>query len=179
MVIEGIRTMFKKGSQERGPVNINRLISEALDRCRGEAQLGRISVETELCEVLPPVTGSPVQLQQVLSNLVANAMDAMSSVTDRERILRVTSALHEAGGILVSVEDTGTGMDPNDKERVFEPFFTTKPEGMGMGLMFCRSVIEAHDGRLWMRENEPYGTIFQFTLPTADDAVSLTEESAP
>jgi C4-dicarboxylate-specific signal transduction histidine kinase len=177
-VIEGIRTMFKKGTQERVPVNVNRLIEEILRRSQSEVQLGRVSIHAELYEQLPMVTGSPVQLQQVISNLVANAIDAMNAVTDRERVLRIKSALQDFGRIVVSVEDSGTGMDPNYKDRIFEPFFTTKPDGMGMGLMFCRSVIEAHGGRLWMTDNEPHGTIFQFTLQSADDPVSITGETA-
>lgn len=175
-VIEGIRTMFKKGTQERSSVDVNRLIKETLRRCKREVQLDRISIHAELCEQLPIVTGSPVQLQQVISNLVANAIDAVTAVTDRDRVLRVKSALQDSGLILVSVEDSGTGMEPNDKERIFEPFFTTKPDGMGMGLMFCRSTIEAHGGRLWMTDNEPHGAIFHFTLPSADDPTSNTSE---
>jgi signal transduction histidine kinase len=178
-VIEGISTMFKKGAQEQVPVHLNQLIGETLRRCRGEAQFGRIATQVELCENLPLVTGSPIQLQQVISNLVDNAIDAMNAVTDWERILRVKSALQDSGRVLVSVEDSGTGMDPNSKERIFEPFYTTKPDGMGMGLMFCRSVIESHGGRLWTTDNEPHGSIFQFTLPSADDPISNSGESAP
>jgi signal transduction histidine kinase len=175
-LIEGIRTMFKKGSQERSSVDVNRLIEKILRRCEGEVQRGRISIHAELYEQLPIVTGSPVQLLQVISNLVANAIDAVTAVTDRDRVLRVKSTLQDSGLILVSVEDSGTGMDPNYKERIFEPFFTTKPDGMGMGLMFCRSTIEAHGGRLWMTDNEPHGAIFHFTLPSADDPTSNTSE---
>jgi signal transduction histidine kinase len=171
-VIEGIRTMFKKGAQERVSVNMNRLINEALRRCQSEVQLDHVSIRAELDEQLPLVTGSPVQLQQVISNLIANAIDAMTAVIDRERVLRVRSALQDSGGILVSVEDSGTGLDPEYKERIFEPFFTTRSHGMGMGLMFCQSVIEAHGGRLWMADNEPHGAIFRFTLPNADDPTS-------
>jgi C4-dicarboxylate-specific signal transduction histidine kinase len=171
-VIEGIRTMFKKGAQERVSVNMNRLINEALRSCQSEVQLGHVSIQAELDEQLPLVTGSPVQLQQVISNLVANAIDAMTAVTDWERVLRVKSALQDSGSILVSVEDSGTGLDPKYKERIFEPFFTTKSDGMGMGLMFCQSVIEAHGGRLWMTDNGPHGAIFRFTLPSADDPTS-------
>jgi signal transduction histidine kinase len=178
-VIEGISTMFKKGTQEEVPVHLNQLIGETLRRCRGEAQFGRIATQVELCENLPLVTGSPIQLQHVISNLVDNAIDAMNSVTDWERVLRVKSTLQDSGSILVSVEDSGTGMDPNSKERIFEPFYTTKPDGMGMGLMFCRSVIESHGGRLWTTDNEPHGSIFQFTLPSADDPISNSGESAP
>jgi signal transduction histidine kinase len=113
-----------------------------------------------------------------MSNLVANAIDAMSTVTDRERVLRIKSTLQDSGRILISVEDSGTGLDPNDKERIFEPFFTTKPDGMGMGLMFSRSAIEDHGGRLWTTDNEPHGAIFHFTLPSVDDPILVTKEEA-
>jgi C4-dicarboxylate-specific signal transduction histidine kinase len=171
-VIEGIRTMFKKSAQERVSVNMNQLIDESLRRCQGDVQLGHISVQAELDKQLPLVTGSPVQLQQVISNLVANAINAMTAVTDRKRVLQIRSALQDSGGILVSVEDSGTGLDPKYKGRIFEPFFTTRSDGMGMGLMFCQSVIEAHGGRLWMTDNEPHGAIFHFSLPGADDPTS-------
>lgn len=173
-VIEGIKTMFKKGTQERVAVDVNGLIEEALRRSQGEVRLGQISIQTELCAHLPLAMANPVQLQQVISNLVANAIDAMDAVTNRQRILRVTSAVQGSDTIQVSVEDSGSGMAPDDKGRIFEPFFTTKPDGMGMGLMLCRSVIEAHGGRLWMTDNAPHGTIFQFTLPAADNAVTAT-----
>lgn len=178
-VIEGIRTMFKKSAQERAPLNLNLLISDVLSRSQSEMQFGRISIQAVLHEQLPLVTGSSVQLQQVISNLVVNAIEAMSAVTGRDRVLCVKSALQDSGRILVSVEDSGTGMDPNYKERIFEPFFTTKPDGMGMGLMFCRSIIEAHGGRLWTTDNEPHGAIFQFTLPSTDDPISVIAETAP
>jgi C4-dicarboxylate-specific signal transduction histidine kinase len=178
-VIESIRTLFKKGAQERTSVQVNQLIDETLRRSRGEAKFHRTVIHVDLFEQLPAVNGSPVQLQQVISNLVANAIDAMSAVTDRERVLRVKSALQDSGRILISVEDSGTGLDANDKERIFDPFFTTKPDGMGMGLMFCRSAIEDHGGRLWTTDNKPHGAIFQFTLPSADDSISITGERAP
>ncbi len=165
-VIKGIRAMFKNGTPERVVVDANRLINDVLKRSLGELKLVRVSIYTEFDKTLPPVTGCPIQLEQVISNLVANAMDAMRTVTDRERVLRIRSALDGPDGILVSVEDSGIGMDPNSKERIFEPFYSTKPDGMGMGLMFCRSVIEAHGGRLWVIDNKPYGTVFQFTIPS-------------
>ncbi|WP_299812682.1 ATP-binding protein [uncultured Roseibium sp.] len=175
-VIDGIRTMFKKGTQERVPADVNQLIVETLKRSRSETHLARISVQTELYETLPLVTGCPVQLEQVISNLVANSIDAMTAVSSRERVLRIQTAPQGSDRILVSVEDSGSGMTPDCKERIFEPFFTTKPDGMGMGLIFCRWIIEAHGGRLWMMDNEPHGTIFQFTLPRADAPIFLTGE---
>jgi C4-dicarboxylate-specific signal transduction histidine kinase len=172
-VIKGIRAMFTEGTQDRVPVDANRLIKEVLKRSLSEVKLARVSIRTEFDERLPLVTGCPVQLEQVISNLIANAIDAMSTITDRERVLRITSALHGTDEILVSVEDSGTGMDPNSKGRIFEPFFTTKPDGMGMGLMFCRSVIEAHGGRLWMSDNEPNGAVFHFTIPSANSPTTI------
>lgn len=171
-VIEGITTMFKKGAQERVSVNMNRLIEETLRRFQDEARLGQVSVQAELDAQLPPVTGSPVQLQQVVSNLVANAIDAMAAVAGRKRVLQIRSARLDSGAILVSVEDSGSGLDPEHRDRVFEPFFTTRSGGMGMGLMFCQSVVEAHGGRLWVTDNEPQGTIFHFTLPSAEESPS-------
>jgi signal transduction histidine kinase len=102
----------------------------------------------------------------------------MTAVTDRERVLRIKSALQASGNLLISVEDTGTGLDPEYKEQIFEPFFTTRSDGMGMGLMFCQTVIQAHGGRLWIADNEPHGAIFQFTLPSADDPISIPGETA-
>jgi signal transduction histidine kinase len=115
------------------------------------------------------VTGNPVQLQQVILNLVTNAVDAMSSVVDRPRVLRIETAPHQSGAILVSVVDAGVGPDPKVKDRIFEPFFTTKSHGIGMGLMICQSIIEAHGGRIWMTDNSPHGATFQFTLPADED----------
>jgi C4-dicarboxylate-specific signal transduction histidine kinase len=168
-VIEGIKTMFKKSAQERVPLNLNQLISDVLRRSQGEVQLGRVSVEAELDERLPLTTGNPIQLQQVVSNLISNAIEAMSSVTDRPRVLGVRSERHAPGSVLVSVGDSGIGLDPEHKDQIFEPFFTTNGDGMGMGLMFCRSIVEAHGGRLWARDNVPHGAIFQFILPHNED----------
>jgi signal transduction histidine kinase len=168
-IIESVRTVFRKGTRDRFPLDVNELIHEVLGHTRSETRLNRVSVQTDLDGDLPAVTGDPVQLQQVLSNLVTNAMDAMSTVTDRARVLRIRSALHDAGGIVVSVEDAGTGLDDRDEDRIFEPFFTTKATGLGMGLMICQSIVESHGGRLWMVNNIPNGVTFHFTLP-ADEA---------
>jgi signal transduction histidine kinase len=166
-VVDGIRKLFRKDAQERVPLDLNRLIEGVLQRSRDEALFDRVSITADLDEKLPHATGNPVQLQQVVSNLVANAVEAMSAVTNRPRVVRVTSQ-HEGGAILVSVEDSGPGIDPNCKDRIFEPFFSTKPDGMGMGLMFSRSIIENHGGKLWATDNVPHGAIFHFTLPGTD-----------
>jgi signal transduction histidine kinase len=176
-VVESIRRFFRKDAQERVPLDLNRLIEGVLQRSREEAKFCRVSVEAALDPKLPLATGNPVQLQQVVSNLVGNAVDAMSAVTVRPRVVRVTSEPKEPGEILVSVEDSGTGIDPNHKDRIFEPFFSTKPDGMGMGLMFSRSIIENHGGKLWATDNVPHGAIFHFTLPSNDKSGASNTES--
>ncbi|WP_114943383.1 ATP-binding protein [Microvirga calopogonii] len=164
-VVDGIRNLFKKDSRERVPVDMNRLIVRVLRRIEEETHLGRVSIEADLEVGALPVTANPMQMEQVVSNLVANAVDALSTVTDRSRIVRVTSRSLE-GEVLVTVEDTGPGIDSIVRHRIFDPFFSTKPEGMGMGLMFSRSIIEDHGGRLWMSDNVPYGAVFHLTLPS-------------
>ncbi|RDJ26922.1 GHKL domain-containing protein [Bosea caraganae] len=173
-VVTGIRTMFLKGAQERVPLDLNHLIDAVLTQCNDEARLGRISVSTALEADLPPVIGNPVQLRQVVTNLVDNAVDAMRG-TAEPRFLRVTSQRHEFGEVLVAIADSGAGLAGVDKDRIFEPFFTTKPDGMGMGLMFCQSTIEAHGGRLWAVDDVPRGAIFRFTLPAPATAPRSSE----
>lgn len=165
-VVDGVRNLFKKNNRERVPLDMNRLIARVLHRIEEETQLGRVSLKIDL-EVGPlPVTANPMQMEQVVSNLMANAVDALSSVTERSRIIRVMSRSLE-GEILVTVEDTGPGIAPGDRHRIFDPFFSTKPEGMGMGLMFSRSIVEDHGGRLWVSDNAPYGAVFHLTLPSS------------
>jgi len=178
-VIEGVRAMFQKGTQERVCVNVNDLVTDTIRRDLNATKLGRIMIETDLDPHLPAVIGNPIQLQQVISNLVANAIDALSGISARERLLRVSSSRPDADHVLVSVEDSGSGVDPALKERIFEPFQTTKSGGMGMGLMFCRSVIEAHGGRLWVMDNAPHGAIFRFTLPSGDEPIPVTGAATP
>jgi signal transduction histidine kinase len=171
-VVESIRMVFRKGAQERVPLDINQLIEDVLRHIQSETDLRGVAVQTKLDRGLPPVIGNVVQLQQVMLNLITNAIDAMSSVTDRARALRIKSGLHESGNILVSVEDSGTGLNETYRERIFEAFFTTKTHGLGMGLMICRSIIEAHGGRLWLASNGPQGAIFQFMLQASEHAAS-------
>lgn len=172
-VVESIRMVFRKGAQERVPLDINQLIEDVLRRhIQSERNLRGVAVQTRLDRSLPPVIGNAVQLQQVTLNLITNAIDAMSSVTDRARALRIKSGLHESGNILVSVEDSGTGLDDAYRDRIFEAFFTTKAQGLGMGLMICRSIIEAHGGRLWLASNGPQGATFQFMLQASEQSAS-------
>jgi signal transduction histidine kinase len=164
-VIESIRAMFKKDRQEKSPVELNDVIRGVLALLREELQARKILVQTQLANPLPLVLGQSGQLQQVILNLVRNAADAMDSVSGRARVLRVKTAIHNPDGVLVSVEDSGTGIDPNDIDRIFETFFTTKSQGMGMGLSICRSIIEAHDGKLWASSGAENGSVFNILLP--------------
>ena len=123
-------------------------------------------LRSELAEELPPVTGDRVQLQQVVLNLILNAVEAIGSVEAGARDLSISTEQDDSG-VLVSVRDTGPGISPAQLERVFEAFYTTKSGGTGMGLAICRSIIDAHGGRLWASANEPRGAVFQFTLPGA------------
>jgi signal transduction histidine kinase len=129
----------------------------------------RVLVYTRLMVGLNPVRADRVQLQQVVLNLILNAVEAMSSVEEGARELSISTEQGQTGSVLVAVRDSGPGIDPGHLERVFEPFYTTKTTGVGMGLAICRSIIDAHGGRLWADANTPRGTIFQFTLPAAHE----------
>jgi C4-dicarboxylate-specific signal transduction histidine kinase len=124
-----------------------------------------VTVGTELAETLPRIQGDRVQLQQVILNLLINAIQAMGDLAEGQRVLHVSTALIETEGVRVAVRDTGPGLRPEDLERLFVPFYTTKPHGMGMGLCICRSIIEDQGGRLWATQHEPRGALFQFTIP--------------
>jgi signal transduction histidine kinase len=165
-VIGGIRSMFKKDGRAEAPEDVNELVREALALLRGEIQGQQVSIRSELAEELPRVPANRVQLQQVIVNLIMNAVDAMSAVADLERILRVTTEIHGFSHVLITVEDSGTGIDPKNINRIFEAFFTTKSHGMGMGLSICRSIIESHGGRLWASPGQPHGSVFHVLLPT-------------
>jgi signal transduction histidine kinase len=162
-IIGSIRTMFKKDAGNRTSLDINDLIGEALSLTRDDLQRHRIRVQAEPNAQRPQVRGDRIQLQQVLLNLITNAIDSMAAKEDA-RILCVRSEVHDTGGVIVSVADTGTGIGSQDIERIFDPLFTTKSGGMGMGLSICRSIIEAHDGQLWVAPNKPEGAVFQFML---------------
>ena len=169
-VIATIRAMFKKETSTRALVDVNDVIREVLTLLRLELEEGKVSVRRGLTDGLPEVTADRIQLVQVVLNLVRNANDAMMSIGDRPRILRVRSAADEFGNVLIAIEDSGTGVDPENLDRVFEPFFTTKPQGMGMGLSICRSIIEDHGGQLSVAIAKPFGSVFQITLPARKEA---------
>jgi PAS domain S-box-containing protein len=166
-IIAGIRSMFRKVLGERGPVHVNDLIGEVLVIVRGELERHQVSLQRELCDRLPIIMAERTQLQQVMLNLVMNAVDAMSSVTNRDRILIIRSEMSESDHVLITVEDSGTGIELNNTNRVFEAFFTTKAQGMGMGLSVCRTIIESHGGQIWFSARSPHGSIFSAKLPTS------------
>jgi len=164
-IIESIRAMLKKGVRERSKINLNELIRDVTRLTQGQFQRHGVSIRSDLADDLPSVLADPIQLQQVILNLFMNAAEAMVSISDRERLVCVRSEKHDGGGALITVEDSGPGVEPEDAKRIFEAFFTTKAEGMGMGLSICRSIVESHGGRITVAKAVPQGTVFQVTLP--------------
>ena len=178
-VIGNVRAMFNKDNEARAPLDINELVLEVLRFVRVELQTQEITVQTGLGTQLPLVLADKGQLQQVILNLVRNAADAMNSVSDRARVLRVNSTIHDPDSVLVSIEDSGTGIDPKDIERIFDSFFTTKSDGMGMGLSICRSIIEAHKGRLWASTGIDRGSVLNVQLPAAEARSRIVGTRSP
>jgi len=164
-IVESVQTIFKRRSQQRIALDVNKVIRDVLKVLNDELQRHKITVQSELIDGLPSVLADRVQLQQVILNLAMNAIETMSSVVSRARILRIKSAIYKADGVLVSVEDSGSGINPEDIERIFDAFFTTKALGMGMGLSICRSIIEAHGGRIWATSGNGHGAVLNILLP--------------
>ena len=171
-VIGRIRALVKKAPPRKESVAINDAILEVVALTHGEAVKKGVSVRTQLAEGLPAIEGDRVQLQQVILNLVVNAIEAMSETNEGPGDLLVSTEKDERDGVVVAVSDSGPGLAPDNRERLFEAFYTTKASGMGMGLSICRSIIEAHGGRLWAEANEPRGAVFQFTVPAYAGAPS-------
>jgi PAS domain S-box-containing protein len=171
-VIRRVRTLAKKTSLEKVPLDVNDVVRETIPLVRRELISHQVSLRMDLAAAVPKTLGDRVQLQQVIINLVMNGIEAMQSVTDRPRELVVRSGQDEAGQALISVADCGVGIAAENVDRLFNAFFTTKSGGMGMGLSICRSIIEAHGGRLWATANLPQGATFQFTLPVNADTAS-------
>jgi len=167
-VIRSLRALAKRAVPEVAKFDINAAIEEVLALARSELIQRQVSVRTTLFPEQQLLLGDRVLLQQVLLNLIINAKDAMSIITNRAKMVEIRGQITESGEALILVEDNGTGLDSKTAEHIFDPFFTTKPTGMGMGLSICRSIIEAHGGRLWASPRSPHGTTFQFTVPTAD-----------
>jgi len=164
-IIGCIRTLIKKEPPRKDALEVNEAIVEVIALSRGEVMKNDISVQTQLAEGLPLIHGDRIQLQQVTVNLVINAIEAMSGVSEAPRELLIRTASGESGEVVVAVQDSGPGLDSGNLDRMFETFFTTKPGGLGMGLSICRSIIQAHGGRMWASANEPRGAVFQFALP--------------
>lgn len=163
-IVGSVRAMFKKDLAERTPVNINDLAREVLLLASDNLATHGVTLVTELRDDVPEVLADRVQLQQVLFNLIVNGAEAMTSVSDRERLLRVSSDFHDTDGVIITVADSGTGIDAKDMNQIFEPFYTTKASGMGMGLAICKSIVESHGGRLSAAPAEPWGTAFHIAL---------------
>ncbi len=166
-IIDRIREHIKKAPPRKGRFDLNAAINEVIVLARSAITENGVSVQTGLADGLSPVQGDRVQVQQVVLNLVLNAVEAMGSVEAGARELSISTAQDQTDGVLVEVRDSGPGIGPEQVERVFEAFYTTKSNGTGMGLSICRSIIDAHGGRLWAEANEPRGAVFQFTLPGA------------
>ncbi|MGA9082272.1 MAG: PAS domain S-box protein [Pseudolabrys sp.] len=164
-VIQSVRAMFAKGDHAGTPLDTNELIRETIAIANNELEAARVVVELELGERIPMISAHKGQLQQVVLNIITNAADAMRTIDDRARVLRVRSRSFDSNGVAVSVQDSGTGIDPENIDRVFEAFFTTKTNGMGMGLAICRSIVEAHGGNMSVSPGVPHGSVFHIFLP--------------
>ena len=163
-VIRRIREFSRKAAPEMIQLDINDVIDEVVNLIQREAARHAVTMRLQPESQLPIVRGDRIQLQQVIINLVINAIQAMATITDHERVLCIRTRRHDAGQVLVAVEDVGVGVEPEKADRLFSAFYTTKPDGLGMGLSICRSIIEAHGGRVWASRNTGPGMTFQFTV---------------
>jgi signal transduction histidine kinase len=173
-VIVDLRAMYGKESRDTQVVDIRMLVADVLALAQSELEKHLILLRNNILEYVPNITVVVVQLQQVILNLVMNATEAMSSVTERDRCLTISSGPDPSstdgeGSVTITIEDTGCGIDPDHLDRIFDPFFTTKTHGMGLGLAISRSIVEAHGGRLWASQRSPFGTVFHLTLPITPD----------
>ena len=171
-VVERIRNLSKKALPRDEHVEINGAIREVIELTCSEAMKNGVSAQTELVEGLPLVHGDRVELRQVILNLILNAIEAMSETSEEPRELLITTEKAESGDLLVAVRDSGPGRAPGALENLFKAFHTTKPNGLGLGLSICRSIIEGHGGRLWASANLPRGAVFQFTSPSNSTVAS-------
>ena len=178
-VIGRIRDLIKKAPPRTNSVDMNQAVREVIELIRGEVVKNGVSLQMELGKGLPLIKGDRVQLQQVALNLIINAVQAVGAVADGAREVLITTAQADPNGVLVAVKDSGPGLAPASLERLFEAFYTTKPGGLGMGLSICRSIIEAHEGRVWVTANLPQGAVFQFTLPLERDETVPAEHTGP
>ena len=167
-IITRIRALVKKAPPQKDWLDINQIIREVIALAQSEVQRNHVALETRLSDDMPLVFADRIQLQQVMLNLMMNAIEAMTQVTTPRELL-ISSGADDSKGVVVVVRDSGPGLDSKSLERLFEPFYTTKPQGMGMGLAICRSIIEAHGGRLWATTNEDRDATFYFTLPIVEE----------
>ncbi|MDD1517281.1 HAMP domain-containing protein [Bradyrhizobium sp. WBAH42] len=168
-IVHRIRDMVRKAPVPKSRLDVNAAVLDVIAMVRSEAVRHGISVQMQFAEDLPQIEGERIQLQQVLLNLILNAVEAMNSLEDGKRELQISTERDVAGSVLVAVRDSGPGIEPTSAERVFDAFYTTKSDGLGMGLAICRSIIAAHGGRLWVTVNKPRGAVFQFTLAPLQD----------
>jgi PAS domain S-box-containing protein len=171
-VIGRIRALIKKAPSRKEELEINEAVLEVVALTRAEVSKSGVSVRTQLAEGLPVIRADRVQLQQVILNLIVNAVEAMSGVGEGARELLINTGRDSSNGVLISLRDSGPGLDPKGLDRLFEAFYTTKAQGMGLGLAISRSIIEAHGGRLWASANVPRGAVFQFTVPASPETGS-------
>jgi signal transduction histidine kinase len=164
-VIGRIRDLIKKVPARQAELDINEAVLEVIEMMRSELLRNGVALQTELANGLPLTRGDRIQVQQIVLNLIMNAIEAMADVSNGSRDLLISTAGDISNGVLVTVRDSGPGLTPESLERLFDPFYTTKPGGMGMGLSICRSIIEAHGGRVWAAATVPRGASLQFTLP--------------
>jgi C4-dicarboxylate-specific signal transduction histidine kinase len=164
-VVATIRGMFNKEEHAKGFLDVKEVVEEVVELLRGELNSRRVSVRTDLSQDLPQISANRVQLQQVVLNLVMNAAEAMSTLSDGSRVLSISSKLRQSEEVIIASEDCGPGIDPKNMDRIFEPFFTTKSQGMGMGLAICRSIVDAHGGQLSASPGIAQGAVFQIALP--------------
>src|SRR5262249_22524097 len=162
--VDRVRNLIKKAPPRKGSLEINEVIREVIAVTHSEVEKNRVLLQTQLAEDFPVIQADRVQLEQVILNLVINAVEAMSG-SEGSRQLLIRTGKDASGGVLVAVQDCGPGLSPETFDRLFETFYTTKPDGMGMGLSICRSIVEAHGGRLWTAPHDGPGATFQFTLP--------------
>jgi C4-dicarboxylate-specific signal transduction histidine kinase len=178
VIIDRIRDHIKKTPPRKDRFDLNKAIKEVIGLAESAIIKNEVSIRSRLTEGLCPVQGDRVQLQQVVLNLILNAVEAMSSVEPGPRDLLISTEQSVTHGVLVAVGDSGPGIAREQLERVFEPFYTTKSSGVGMGLSICRSIIDAHGGRLWADVNAPRGALFQFTLPSTQRELMKSVQAA-
>jgi signal transduction histidine kinase len=169
-IVRRVSALIKRVAPQKDSLDINEIVLEVVELTRSETHRNRVSQQIQLATGLPVIEGDRVQLQQVMLNLIINAVEAMREVKNRELLIKTEADAEN--NVIVEVRDSGPGFKPDQMEHLFDPFYTTKPSGMGMGLSICRSIIEAHGGRLWASANEPGGAVFHFTVPAYSNTTS-------